>query len=614
MRTTEPLPSSVRSLTLSLRLGWRAQPALMAAGFAVTVLGAAPDALLALALSRLVAAAPSGDPRRIAVAAGALAALVTTSWLFGIGAGRINTRLTDRAAVDIESYMVRLHATVPTIEHHERADHVDRLSLLRDHAPALSELYQMLFSGLGVVVRLLITVGLLASIRPELVLLVLFAIPPVLVSDWRGKAEKRAEEAGTQAERRARSLFLLGTTLPAAKEVRVARLQQRLVDLATESWSVRYRPMARARSRSAIWLSGAYAVLGVALIGSVALVATGPDAAPAAVLTLAAGSRLSQYLGQTVRDVHLFRVIWLDGARRLTWLDDFARSATATAHGAPPDVLRAGIRVENLTFRYPGADRDVLENVTLDLPAGAVVAVVGENGAGKSTFVKLLCRHYEPAAGRITVDGTDLATISPAAWQERVSGAFQDFVKFEYPVREAVGVGDLARIDGPGAVPAALDRAGATDLVAGLPQGLDTQLGAAWEGGVDLSHGQWQKIALARGFMRDRPLLLVLDEPSSALDAQAEWELFERYASAARRSDTGGTGQITVLVSHRFSTVQMADLIVVLDGSHVVEHGSHQELIQHDGLYAELYGIQANAYRGTPGRAHRADGPSVEGP
>jgi ATP-binding cassette subfamily B protein len=190
-------------LALSLRLGLRAQPVLMVAAFAVTVLGAAPDALLALALSRLVAATGDGNARRIAFAAATLAALVTATWLLGLGAGRVNTRLTDRAAVDVESYMVQLHAKIPTIEHHERAEHVDRLALLRDHASALSQLYQMLFSNLGVVLRLFITVGLLASIRPWLLLLVLLAIPPVLVSDWRGKVEKRAEEAGAQAERRA---------------------------------------------------------------------------------------------------------------------------------------------------------------------------------------------------------------------------------------------------------------------------------------------------------------------------------------------------------------------------------------------------------------------------
>ncbi|WP_433618758.1 ABC transporter ATP-binding protein [Dactylosporangium sp. CA-139114] len=595
MPAVDQLPSSPRSLALSLRLGLRAQPVLMVAAFAVTVLGAAPDALLALALSRLVAATADGDARRIAVAAAALAALVTATWLLGLGAGRINTRLTDRAAVDVEAYMVRLHARIPTIEHHERAEYVDRLALLRDHASALSQLYQMLFSNLGVVLRLCITVGLLASIRPWLLLLVLLAIPPVLVSDWRGKVEKRAEEAGAQAERRARSLFLLGTTPQAAKEVRVGRLQERLVELAETSWCARYRGMARARTVSAVWLSAAYAVLGAALVAGVAFVATGPDAAAAAVLTLAAGSRLSQYLGQAVRDIHLFRVIWLDGARRLTWLDDYARAAAQAGDVPPPERLRQGIRVEDLTFRYPGADRAVLEHVTLDLPAGAVVAIVGENGAGKSTLVKLLCRYYAPTAGRITVDGTDLAAVAPAAWQERVAGTFQDFVKFEYPVREAVGVGDLRR-DDPGALPDALARAGATDLVAGLPRGLDTQLGAAWAGGVDLSHGQWQKIALARGFMRRRPLLLVLDEPSSALDAVAEWELFERYAAAAREPDAGASGRITLLVSHRFSTIRMADLIVVIDGSRLVEHGTHQELMRRDGLYAQLYGIQAGAY------------------
>jgi ATP-binding cassette subfamily B protein len=187
-----------------------------------------------------------------------------------------------------------------------------------------------------------------------------------------------------------------------------------------------------------------------------------------------------------------------------------------------------------------------------------------------------------------------LRRIEPQSWRERVAGAFQDFFRFEFLARQSVGVGDLPRAEDEPAVTAAVERAGAEDVVRRLVAGLDTQLGPTWPEGVDVSFGQWQKLALARGFMRESPLLLVLDEPTAALDAETEHALFERYAAAMRA--TSEQGRITVLVSHRFSTVRMADLIVVLDGARVVEVGSHDELMAAGGTYADLYAIQARSY------------------
>ena len=185
------------------------------------------------------------------------------------------------------------------------------------------------------------------------------------------------------------------------------------------------------------------------------------------------------------------------------------------------------------------------------LPAGAVVAIVGENGAGKSTLVKLLASCTSRPSGAILVDDTPLARMPADEWRARLAGAFQDFFRFEFRARHTVGLGDVPRLDDEPAVPTAVDRAGADDVVARLPAGLETQLGPTWPGGVEVSFGQWQKLALARGFMRDEPLLLVLDEPTAALDAETEHALFERYAAAARERGTG-SGRITILVSHRF--------------------------------------------------------------
>jgi ATP-binding cassette subfamily B protein len=285
----------------------------------------------------------------------------------------------------------------------------------------------------------------------------------------------------------------------------------------------------------------------------------------------------------------------MDGSRRLAWLEDYAAAFVARADAPVPEMLTKGIELERVSFAYPGTTDLVLQDVNVTLPAGAVIAIVGENGAGKSTLVKLLSKFYEPTEGRVLVDGVDLAAMPADQWRSRLSGAFQDFYRFEFRAQHTVGLGDVPRLDEESAVATAVGRAGADDVVAQLASGLQTQLGPAWPDGVEVSFGQWQKFALARGFMRDEPLLLVLDEPTAALDAETEHALFEQYASGARR-DTG-TGRIVILVSHRFSTVRMADLIVVLDGSRVVEVGSHEELMARNGQYADLYGIQAAAYQ-----------------
>jgi ATP-binding cassette subfamily B protein len=309
-------------------------------------------------------------------------------------------------------------------------------------------------------------------------------------------------------------------------------------------------------------------------------------------LVLAAGSRLSAYVSAAVAEIGFLRGFWMDGSRRLAWLEDYALAVAARADQPVPVTVRAGIRLDHVSFAYPKTSRLALDDVSLTLPAGAVVAIVGENGAGKTTLVKLLAKMYEPTAGAIYVDDAPLARIAAEEWRERLAGAFQDFFRFEFRARHTVGLGDVPRLDDEPAVETAVGRAGAADVVAKLTDGLQTQLGPTWPGGVEVSFGQWQKLALARGFMRDAPLLLVLDEPTAALDAETEHALFERYAAAAR-----GGGRITILVSHRFSTVRMADLIVVLDGARVVEVGTHEELVARGAQYSELYGIQAAAYR-----------------
>ncbi|NUT48456.1 MAG: ABC transporter ATP-binding protein, partial [Saccharothrix sp.] len=282
--------------------------------------------------------------------------------------------------------------------------------------------------------------------------------------------------------------------------------------------------------------------------------------------------------------------------RRLTEVSELVSAADPTpAHGSPPRRLRDGIDFAGVAFTYPGTDVPVLHRVDLHLPAGATVAIVGENGAGKSTLVKLLCGFYRPSEGRILVDGADLRDLPVDEWRARIAAGFQDFVRYEFPVQHVVGLGDLPRMSSEPAVLTALDRANAAGVVDGLPDGLRTHLGKSYADGAELSGGQWQKLALGRAMMRDAPLLLVLDEPASALDPEAEHVLFQRYADHAKRV-AARTGGITVFVSHRFSTVRMADLIIVVKDGRVVETGDHTTLAAGAGLYAELFALQARAY------------------
>jgi ATP-binding cassette, subfamily B, bacterial len=236
-----------------------------------------------------------------------------------------------------------------------------------------------------------------------------------------------------------------------------------------------------------------------------------------------------------------------------------------------------------------------LRDVGFSVQAGETVGIVGLNGAGKSTLVKLLCGLYEPTAGSILVDGIPLSTLSPADWRANLAVMYQDFSRFELMLRESVGTGDLARLDDDAALLGAIDRAGARPVLDKLPDGLSGLVGTAYGAGAELSGGQWQAVALARCLMRTDPLLLVLDEPAAALDAAAESAIFERYRGAARQA-AEDRGAITLFVSHRFSTVHAADLIVVLDQGRVVESGRHADLVAAGGKYAELFALHARVY------------------
>jgi ATP-binding cassette subfamily B protein len=369
-------------------------------------------------------------------------------------------------------------------------------------------------------------------------------------------------------------------------------------------WSA-HRRSALLRAAGQVWFALAY---GAAVLLVIRSAASGTAAIGQVVLVVTLAIQVST---QVAGALSLFGSLQ-DAGRTVEKLLDLRGSATAPGRvgGAPgeargevapdggrlPARLEQGVHVQDLTFTYPGADRPVLDGVTVDLPAGATVALVGENGAGKSTLVKLLCGLYRPTSGRILADGVDLAEVAPSAWQSRVATLFQDFARLELSLREDVGIGRADALHDDAVLWAALDEARARPIVERSSYGLDQILGTGYADGAQLSGGQWQTLGLARTLLRTDPLLLALDEPASALDATAEHALFERFTETALRTGTT-SGGVTLFVSHRFSTVRDADLIVVLDGGRVAELGTHDELAAAGGPYAEMYALQARAYR-----------------
>lgn len=604
MQPADDMPRAMPAMWRALKRGVDAEPLLLPVALGLSLLAALPDALIALWLKLMADGVLGGDGRRVIGAALGLGTSAVGTWFLRVVSDRAQRRFRDRLTISLESHVAHLQASVMTVAHQERPEYLDRLAMLRDQVFVLDHMYMSLFSTCGWILRLAVTLLLLVSIHPALGLLAAFALPTVWTSVWRPGVEQAAEQRGAAARRLARHLFEMATTAAPGKEVRAMRIGAWLAGKRGAAWDEWYRSVSSARWGSAMWHVAAWAFFAVGYVGAVVFVSAVLHGSAAQVLlVLAAGSRLSAYIGASVGEIGFLRGFWLEGSRRLAWLEDYARAMEEQADTPAPKRLAHGLRLEHVSFTYPGSERRALEDVNLDLPAGSVVALVGENGAGKSTLVKLLCRMYQPDSGRILVDGVDLARMPAEEWRSRLAGAFQDFFKFELRARHTVGLGDIPRLEDEPAVAAAVSRAGAGDAIDALSAGLETQLGATWPGGVDVSFGQWQKFALARGFMREHPLLLVLDEPTAALDAETEHALFERYAATARGrrvgdgAPDGADGRIILLVSHRFSTVRMADLIIVLDGARVAEVGNHEALVADGGTYAELYAIQAAAYR-----------------
>jgi ATP-binding cassette subfamily B protein len=270
-------------------------------------------------------------------------------------------------------------------------------------------------------------------------------------------------------------------------------------------------------------------------------------------------------------------------------VDTAPTAPRALTNGAARPADELGIRFADVGFRYPGKEPWALRHVSLFIPKGQSLALVGQNGAGKTTFIKLLTRLYAPTEGRISIDGKDLASWDETELLKRIGVVFQDFAQYQFSARENIGFGSVGHLGDDAQIQRAIAHGGAESVIGELKEGLETPLGRWFKDGVELSGGQWQKVALARAFMREDADILVLDEPTAALDAEAEHAIFARFRELTR-------GKTSILISHRFPTVRMADRIVVIEKGQVVEQGTHEELVSQHGRYAALFALQAQGY------------------
>ncbi|MFJ4185087.1 ABC transporter ATP-binding protein [Kitasatospora sp. NPDC089509] len=528
----------------------------------------------------------------VVVAAGQLAVLGLLA-LCTAGANVFRQLLQERLALTFR-HRIMAHASELDLAFFEDSRSYD---LLRQAQDGTTTRPMAMVSGMFDLIKALITfagmLGLMLVISPVLVIAVLLApLPAFLAESQYGMRGFVMSLWSSPLSRRMEYLNSLVTTDTHAREVKFSGLGGYFTDRYRRLGETYYRWQARlVRERNLVgvaWgllstLVSSLAYLYVALealdgrltLGDLTLYTAGIAAVQASLQTIFHGvsglHENSLYLG-----------------RLYGFLD------TVPAIGAParperlPERVTGHVVFENVSFRYQGAREDALRNVSLEIHPGERVAVVGRNGAGKSTLLKLLCRLYDPTEGRILLDGVPITEYDPEELRLRMSAMFQDFVSYQGTVAENVALGDLSAVGDAWRVGDALTRGGAAPLVARLPAGADTTLGRWFAGGVSLSGGEWQKIALSRAFIRDSAVLL-LDEPTSALDAEAEHELFSQLAELAE-------GRTTLYISHRFSTVRRANNIVLLRDGTVAEQGTHDELMELDGDYAELFSLQAAAY------------------
>jgi ATP-binding cassette, subfamily B, bacterial len=588
-----------RRLRLMYGTAWRADRGQFLKCLAAVIGWVTANLLYPLGLAAMVSGAITHHPRRLVIGV-VIGSIAMSGYYVLQGAiSSLQMKLTDETTMALDQYIGGLINSAPFLEHFERPEYQAEIDTLRQRRRSIAAMPTQSMNMLGSGLLIAGVAAVLGLLWPPLAVVPLFAVGTAMANRRAALIEKRSDEELAEPRRLLGELFSLVSTADPSKELRTYGVVNDLLDRHARLGEQVEREELRAVRRGAALKAGGWFIYGLAFVGAIAILlvrAVHGETSPGAVVAAMGLMRRAQrYVTRVSSSAGSFASA-MTTADRVLWLEDYVGTVLASGTEDAPARLRQGIRLENVDFKYPGQEELTLKDVSLTLPAGSIVALVGENGAGKSTLVKLLTGMYQPTDGRITVDGADLTVIKPDRWRAATTGAFQDFVRFQTTLGEGVGVGDLPRSDDEDALHTALSRAGAAAVLDELPDGLDTLLGR-FVRGRSLSTGQWQRVALARGLMRQTPVLVVLDEPTASLDPPAEAALYSSYQAAARQLGRAN-GTITVLVTHRFSSVHMADQIIVMNNGHVSEEGDHTQLIERNGLYAELFALQAERYLG----------------
>jgi ATP-binding cassette subfamily B protein len=589
----------------TLGLVWRSSRLGTAALAALTLLSAAIPPAIAyigkIIVDAVVAArAEAPGAAREALVEGVLAwvvlelGLIAALTLVERGLFLTRTLVGGRLAIDVNVRILEKAQTLK-LRHFEDAEFYDKLTRARREASVRPlSLVQEHFTILRGALTLVGYVGLLAPFSAWTVLALLAASLPAFLSETRfSRVGFHLRNWRSPDMRRLNYLEYVMANDEHAKEVKLFGLGPLLLG--------RYRSLAerffaqdrRLAIRRSIWGYGLSLVSLAAFYGCYVLIAVATVAGRLSlgdmtlyVVAFRQGQQSFQSILQALGGMY-------EDTLYMSNLFEYLAIPTSDGNGARPVAPAApageGIRFDGVGFRYPGSDAWALRAIDVAIPRGQSLALVGENGAGKTTFIKLLARLYEPTEGRVLLDGKDLRDWEEAELRRRLGVIFQDFNHYHFTLAENVGVGSVERIDDRPRLERAVDRGGAREVVGALAQGLDTQLGRYFASGVELSGGQWQKVALARAFMREEADILVLDEPTASLDAEAEHAIYQRFRELA-------AGRTTILISHRFPTVRMADRILVLEKGRITEQGSHAELLAAGGRYAHLFRLQAQGY------------------